>query len=163
MLSFQLIYFSLSLLLFPPLSVCVSLQKSQFSPVSQVPPLWCCPTPLLPVLFAKVPNSPLTFSGCTQLRSAGLSSGTRHNRDGSKGWLWVLGVLSWGGVSNSPNFCCHPKHKGRFQLKNQGCQSPALLLPGKRRLLEVKALRNALFPLTGKYPPQYFHVVHVDF
>lgn len=135
----------------------------QFSPVSQVPPLWCCPTPLFCVLFAKVPNPPLTFSGCTQLSSGGLSSGTRHTRDGSRGWLWGLGVISWGGMSNLPNFCCQPKLRGRFQLKNQGCQSPALLLPGKRRLLEGKALGNALFPSTGKYPSPHIQDIHVDF
>lgn len=80
-------YSSLSLLPFPPLSVCISLQNTQLSPVSQV---WCCPTPLLRVLFAKVPNSPLTFSGCPQLGSGVLSSGSR---DGSRGWLWVSGVV----------------------------------------------------------------------
>lgn len=64
-----------------------------------------------------------------------------------------------GGVTDFPNFCCQPKHRGRVQLKKQGCQSPAVLLPRKRRLLEG----NALFPSTGKHPPPHFQVILLDF
>lgn len=131
MLSFQLTCFSLSLLPSPPLSVCVSLPKVQLSPLSQVPPLWCCPTPLLPVLFAEVPNSALPFSGCTHLRSGRLSSGTRDTRDGSKGWLWVLGVLSWVECLTCPISAASQSTGADSSWKTRGAKAQPCSLPGR--------------------------------
>lgn len=56
----------------------------------------------LHVVFSKGPNSPLSFSDCTQLRSEGLSSDTRQTRDASKGLLWVSGMLSQGTCLTCP-------------------------------------------------------------